>query len=271
MKKIVFLGAVMASVLACKQDPTKVDKKLDVQKAEPQYQAAATSDSAVYSNGLKIHWLHRGKGDSLETGDLVEIEYKVFLSDGKLIEGSHKLGGTFPFMVGFGMQTKGWDFAMTKLAVGDEVEVYIPAELARGEKGIEGLIPPNSANILYLKIVEKRNADKVIDGTKLYYIAQNRKNKTVFNDTNSITFHTMISTPSNPMYFNTFRSNQPFTMKMKDAGVVPGLKKALNNAKKADRLYVVIPPGEGYGNKGYQDLVKPNEPLFYNIYVMDVF
>lgn len=270
MKKISILTSLVVLLFAC-QEEQRTDKELDVSTAKPEYKAAQTGDSIKYDNGVKIHWLNHGTGDSIALGDLIEIEYKVFLDNGQLIEGSHQFKGTFPFMVGFGMQTKGWDFALQKMKVGDEAEIYIPSELARGEKGIEGLIPPNAPNIVYVKIVEKRKADKELDGTKLFYISQSRKNKVLFNENNSIVFHTMISTPTNPLYFNSFRTNAPFTMRMKDAGIVPGLKKALNNAKKADRVYIVVPPSEGYGNKGYLDLVKPNEPLFYNIYVMDVF
>jgi FKBP-type peptidyl-prolyl cis-trans isomerase len=48
------------------------------------------------------------------------------------------------------------------------------------------------------------------------------------------------------------------------------LKKALTNAKKSDRLYIYVPSEQAYGNKGYLDIVQPNEPLFYNVLVMDV-
>jgi FKBP-type peptidyl-prolyl cis-trans isomerase len=51
---------------------------------------------------------------------------------------------------------------------------------------------------------------------------------------------------------------------------VPGLKKALINCKKFDRLFIVVPPEEAYGSKGYLDLVKPNETVFYNVLVVDV-
>ena len=56
-----------------------------------------------------------------------------------------------PFMVGFNMQTKGWDIALRQLKVGDFAEIIIPSELARGSKGIEGLIPPNADNILKIR------------------------------------------------------------------------------------------------------------------------
>jgi FKBP-type peptidyl-prolyl cis-trans isomerase len=271
MNKIYLIFCLGLFLIACKTETKENQKQLKTLDKNKNFSKGESTDSTIYENGIKIHWLKHGKSDSIRKHDLVEIEYKVFLGDGKLVEGSHLFDGTFPFMVGFGMQTKGWDFTMVKLSVGDEVEVFIPSVLARGEKGIKGMIPPNADNILYLKIVEKRKPSYEIDGVKVFTIAQNKKNKPLFNRENTIVFHTMVSTTSNPLYFNSFRENKPFTLKMKDAGVVPGLKKALNNAKKADRLYVVIPPSEGYGNAGLQDVVKPNEYLFYNLYVVDVF
>ena len=59
-------------------------------------------------------------------------------------------------------------------------------------------------------------------------------------------------------------------MKLEDNGVVPGLKKALINAKKGDRMFVLIPSEQAYAAKGYLDIVKPNEDLFFNVLVMDV-
>jgi FKBP-type peptidyl-prolyl cis-trans isomerase len=35
-------------------------------------------------------------------------------------------------------------------------------------------------------------------------------------------------------------------------------------------MYIVVPASEAYGTKGYLNLVKPNEDLFYNVLVMDV-
>jgi FKBP-type peptidyl-prolyl cis-trans isomerase len=270
MKNLLTITLLIFTLFACKSNEgDKAEKKLPI-KSETR-NPVGSSDSLIMDNGLKIHWLTRGAGDSVKYGDCVDIDYKVFLEGGKLVEGNHLLKKTFPFLVGFQMQTLGWDIAMKKLRVGDEVEVFIPSKLARGEKGIEGMIPPNSSNIVYLKIVEKRKPTRMVDGVKVWVFEKNTKNKVKFNRENTIIFHTMTGSPSNPRYFNSFRENQPFTMQMKDAGSVPGLKKALNNAKKADRMYVYIPSAEAYGSKGYLDVVKSNEDLFYNIYVMDVF
>mgnify|MGYP003666788274 CR=1 FL=1 len=272
--KIAVALCLLFSFFSCKNEPAEkiVNQTIPEKKEFALAKDKSSMDSLILENGLKIHWLKKGEGDSLRLGDCVDIDYKVFLDNGKLIEGNHMLNkASFPFVVGFGMQTKGWDIALQKMKAGDEVEIFIPSDLARGEQGIEGMIPPNSNNIVYIKALKKRSPDRVIDGNKVYLFEENKENKLKFNIENTIVFHAMISSPSNPMYFNSFRTNKPFTTKMKDAGLIPGVKKALNNAKKSDRMYVVIPPEEGYGAQGYLDLVKSNEPLLFNIFVMDVF
>jgi hypothetical protein len=48
---------------------------------------------------------------------------------------------------------------------------------------------------------------------------------------------------------------------MTDNGIIPGLKKALINAKKGDRMLVVVPSSEAYGAKGSEGFVKPYEGI----------
>lgn len=263
----------IALFVGCKNEiaDKQSEKQSDTRRKDVKNNPSEGGDSTSYENGVRIHWIKKGAGDSLRTGDLVEIEYKVFLEDGRIVEGSHLFDGTFPFLVGYHMQTPGWDFILQKLKVGDEIEAFLPAKLARGEKGIKGMIPPNSNNILYLKIVEKRQPDKKMEGVKVYYIAQNKSNKELFDEQNTIVFHTMASTANRPNFVNTFADNRPFTYQMKNPGIVPGLKKALLGARKADRMYVVVTPEWAYGVKGYLDIVKPNESVFYNLYVVDVY
>ena len=156
------------------------------------------------------------------------------------------------------------------MKVGDRAEIYLPAAFARGEQEVKGLFPPNSDNYITIRIVERAKPSRVIDGNKVWLFEENTKNKKLFDEGKEIEFHTMAFTPSSSLYLNTFRDNQPFNMKLEDYGLVPGLKKSLINAKKADRMWVYVPSSEAYGSKGYHDLVKPNEAILYNIYVMDV-
>ncbi|MGB0915353.1 MAG: FKBP-type peptidyl-prolyl cis-trans isomerase [Crocinitomicaceae bacterium] len=132
------------------------------------------------------------------------------------------------------------------------------------------VVPPNADNILRIRILENIEPSREIDGNKVWVFEENKNNKIQFDEGHEIEFHCMVSTPSNPLYVNTYRSNNPVKMSLMDGGLVPGLKKALINAKKSDRMFVYVPSSEAYGKKGYQDVVMANEDLFYNILVMDV-
>lgn len=273
---------MLASVIlvACKETPKK---EVEMQVPKPKEAGIVTPvnnkldekkpvrDTLIMDNGIVIKWFQHGKGEPLKKGEMVAIDYKVELENGELVDGNRLNGKeNVPFMVGFGMQTVGWDLAMKELLVGDFVEIFVPSELARGEKGIPGLIPPNAPNILKIRVVKRMKPTRTIDGNKVWVFEENKQNKEKFDEGKKIEFHCMVSTASNPRYVNTFRDNAPFTLSLMDAGVVPGLKKALINAKKADRMMVLVPAAEAYKSKGYLDQVKPNEDILYNILVMNV-
>lgn len=228
-------------------------------------------DRLTLDNGIEIIWLEKPGGESINSGDVVMIDYKVRLEDSTVIDGNHLLNKTsLPYIIGFGFQPKGWDIAFKHLKVGDFVRIKLPSEFARGKKGVKDLIPDNADNYLTVRILNKLKPTREIDGNKVWVLEENKKHKTLFGEDNSIIFHTSISSPSSPFYYNSFAKNQPFELKLEDQGTVPGLKKALINAKKGDRMFILVPSKEAYGTKGYLDLVKPNEDLFYNLFVMDV-
>lgn len=229
------------------------------------------ADQVKLDNGIEIQWIEKTEGDAIQVGDVVMIDYKVRLKDSTIIDGNHLLNKrAFPYMVGFGLQPKGWDIALSKLRVGDFARIKIPAALARGSHEVKNLIPKDSDNYLTIRVLSKKAPNREIDGNKVWIIEQNLEQKVKFDETNQITFHSTISSPSSPFYYNSFNGEEPFTLRLEDNGTIPGLKKALINAKRGDRLFIYVPASEGYDSKGYLNLVKPNEPLFYNLLVMEV-
>lgn len=274
MKQLLVLISLVIISFSCSTEAVKKEKpqiKVSEKKDYSLDKDHKVLDTKLFDNGLMIEWFEKGEGQKVKNGDLILIDYKVRLKNGDIVDGNHLINKeVFPFMVGFNLQTPGWDLALAEMSVGDFARVKIPSHLARGEKGIEGLIPPNADNFLTIRIISIEKPNRVVDGNRVYLIEENAKNKEKFGEGKEIVFHAMVSTPTNPLYVNTFRTNQPFTFKLGDQGLVPGLRKALINAKTSDRMYVVIPAQEAYGDKGYLNIIKPGEDLFYNIFVMDV-
>ncbi len=229
-------------------------------------------DFKEFENGIKIKWFKRGNGELIKNEEVIAINYQVFLEDGTLVDGNELLSrASLPFLVGYGLQTKGWDLALTSLQVGDFVEIFIPADLARGKTGVKGLIPPNANNIIRIKIIKKIKPTNEIDGIKIWLLEQNKNETRKATEENQVEFHYIVGTKSNPKYDFSYQRNKPFKFSFNDRGVISGLKKALKSAKRSDKLWVVIPPNEAYGETGLLDLVKPNEKVFYDVFVMEVY
>lgn len=228
-------------------------------------------DDMTLSNGIKIKWFKHGDGEIVKNGDMIDIDYKVYLEDGQMIDANSLRNlPSVPYMVGFQMQN-GWDFALREMRIGDHAEIFLPAKMARGDKAIDGLIPKNSSNIIKVHIKELHKADRTLEGgTRVWLMNENKNVTNKFGPNKRMYFHCYISSPTNPRYFNTEFENNPFNYGYDDPGLVPGFRKALNNAKKADLMLIHVPAAEAYGNQGYLDLVKPNEDLFYRVFVMEV-
>ncbi|MES2799167.1 MAG: FKBP-type peptidyl-prolyl cis-trans isomerase [Bacteroidota bacterium] len=254
-----------------KETSRKNNKQTVVNTLDKEHKVIASKKLEKTFDGVTINWFEKGKGDKIVAGDLVAIDFKLKLKDGTVVDGNHFLKKDFfPFLVGYRMQTDLWDYALQQMSIGDFVEIKIPAKLARGDKGLGTHIPANADNYLVLRAIKKITPNRVVDGTKVWLIEADEQEKVKFNEGKTVVFHTMASSTSGGMFANTFRSNTPFEFTLGDQGIVPGLRKALINAKTSDRMYVLVTPEDAYGNKGYMDFVKPGESVFYNLMVLDV-
>jgi FKBP-type peptidyl-prolyl cis-trans isomerase len=282
MKKIVYFILIFSFLLSCKTEGVKSEKSIKKIVNKPSESSKDELkklslkpidkiDETKIDNGIKIDYFLNGSGPNLKDGEVVEINYEVLLDDGTFVDGNKLLNReSLPFLVGYGMQTPGWDLAFRQLKVGDFVEIFLPSKMARGKIGIKGLIPPNSNNRIRVKVLNKIEPTRIIDGTKVWVLEENKLEKLKANEENEIDFHYMVGTQSRPKYDISYRRNKPYNFRFSDFGIVKGLKKALINAKKSDKIWVLIPPSEAYKDKGLQDLIKPYEHVFYDIFIMDV-
>ena len=282
MKTTILFFVSILFLISCNTEGVRKDKtkeetkdvKQKVNPAQDAIQALVPSkkvDTFEDKNGMKITWFEHGSGDLLKDEDVVQINYDVRLENGTLVDGNQLLKRDWlPFIVGFGLQTPGWDLAFRKLKVGYFVEIVLPGDLARGKAGIKDLIPPNAINKIHGRILKKIKPSRTVDGTKVWLLEQNETEKKLANEESVIDFHYMVSSPSHPKYDISYRRAEPFEMRFSDNGIVRGLKRAMLQAKKSDKLWVVIPASEAYGESGLVDLVKPGESIFYDIFIMNV-
>lgn len=101
-------------------------------------------------DGLQYKVITEGKGETPKAGDSVTVNYRGTLLNGTEFDSSYKRGqpATFPVQ---GV-IPGWTEALEKMKVGSKWELYIPANLAYGERGNRG-IPPNSTLIFEVELL----------------------------------------------------------------------------------------------------------------------
>ena len=225
----------------------------------------------VLENGIFIKWFNKANGEKIKKGEMVLIEYRLALPDGKIVDGNNRLKYPFiPFVVGYNMQTPGWDIGLQQLAVGDFAKIEIPASLALGQKGIKGIVPPNSVNWLFVKVLARVSPGINENGIVSWKWKDGVTQKNINNSDKEISFHAIVSTESRSSVMNSYNSNFPLRYIPGQNTIVPGLRKLLKNAKKGERYIVVLDSEKAYGKRGYSDLIKPNEKVLYNIEITEV-
>ena len=109
-------------------------------------------------SGLKYKVIAEGEGPSPKAGDTVTVHYRGTLVDGTEFDNSYQRGepATFP-LTGV---IPGWTEALQLMNKGSKWMVYIPPDLAYGERGAGNRIPPNSALIFEVELISFQETPK---------------------------------------------------------------------------------------------------------------
>jgi FKBP-type peptidyl-prolyl cis-trans isomerase FklB len=102
-------------------------------------------------NGLQYKIITEGTGPKPTTNDTVSVNYKGTLIDGTEFDSSYKRGQPATFRV-TGV-IKGWTEALEMMPVGSKWELYIPSDLAYGERGSGMNIGPDATLIFEIELL----------------------------------------------------------------------------------------------------------------------
>ena len=103
-------------------------------------------------SGLQYEILKEGTGTKPTADDKVKCHYHGTTIDGKVFDSSVERGEPAEFPVNGVIP--GWVEALQLMPVGSKWKLYIPAELAYGERGAGADIAPNSALIFEVELLE---------------------------------------------------------------------------------------------------------------------
>jgi FKBP-type peptidyl-prolyl cis-trans isomerase FkpA len=122
--------------------------------------APTTGATANPVTSLQSVVLKPGTGATVANGQIAVVQYTGWLYEaaatdnkGKQFDSSYTARQAFKFPLGSGSVIKGWDQGVVGMKVGESRRLIIPAELAYGDNGAGGVIPPGATLVFDIDLV----------------------------------------------------------------------------------------------------------------------
>ncbi|HTD74058.1 MAG TPA: FKBP-type peptidyl-prolyl cis-trans isomerase [Steroidobacteraceae bacterium] len=122
--------------------------------------AAAAAPPANIVTGLQKTTLKAGTGAAIGGGQIAVVQYTGWLYEagaadhkGKQFDSSRDRREPFKFPLDTGSVIKGWDQGVVGMKVGESRRLVIPPELAYGDAGAGGVIPPGATLVFDVELV----------------------------------------------------------------------------------------------------------------------
>ena len=112
---------------------------------------ASREGVTVTASGLQYEVLVKGDGDIPSSSSSVSTHYRGTLIDGTEFDSSYSRGEPAEFPVGGVIA--GWTEALQLMPVGSKWKLYIPFQLAYGERGAGGAIGPYQALVFEIELL----------------------------------------------------------------------------------------------------------------------
>lgn len=108
------------------------------------------------ASGLQYKVITPGNGASPTDSDVVTVDYQGNFLNGQVFDSSYKRGKPVTFPVS--EVIPGWTETLKLMQPGETVEVYVPANLAYGERGLGNAIGPNQTLIFKIHLISIKKA-----------------------------------------------------------------------------------------------------------------
>lgn len=111
-------------------------------------------------SGLQYKIITEGKGEVPKENHQVSVNYRGTLIDGTEFDSSYKRGE--PATFGVTGVIKGWTEALLMMPVGSKWQLYVPADLAYGDRPMGSTITPGSTLVFEIELLSTKGPEPIV-------------------------------------------------------------------------------------------------------------
>ena len=150
------------------QSPQDAEVEQEIIQSTEEKNEEKLLNKYLYDNGIKekpdssgyvLIIKEKGKGATVDSGKVITVQYEGRFLDGRVFDGTKKVGRNYQFLSGAHHVIKGWELAMKNLKAGDKMQLILPSRLAYGKEGIRSakdatyIVPPNTPLVFDITIL----------------------------------------------------------------------------------------------------------------------
>lgn len=238
-------------------------------------------DMTTTSSGLQYAVTEAGDGKTPEAGQLVQVHYTGKLADGTIFDSSYEYGEPIAFPLGQGFVIPGWDEGISQLAVGSQAKLVIPPELAYGQVGAPGVIPPNATLYFDVELLdilpgspeapaEVADSSFVTTDSGLQYADLTEGSGLIPAAGQIVSIHYTGWLEDGTKFDSSMDRGMPFVFPIGEDYIIPGLDEGLSSMKVGGKRQLIVPAALAYGEEGVGDVIPANANLIFEIELLDI-
>ena len=153
------IGALQKDMAAKRQEKMKAAGEKNKKEGEA-FLAENKKNEGVTTlpSGLQYMILAEGTGKQPKATDTVTVQYRGTLIDGTEFDSSYKRGQPATFTLN--QVIKGWTEGVQLMKEGGKIRLFVPSELAYGDRGAGAQIGPNAALVFEVELLSVGQASQ---------------------------------------------------------------------------------------------------------------
>lgn len=254
---------------------------IDAEPVQPEVmpQEVDTADYTTTDSGLQYFDFEKGTGETPVDGDIVAVEYSMWLQEGSTFIDS-TMGQPTEFILGSEQVFPGWSEGVLTMQVGGQRQLVIPPDLALGEEGFGDFIPPNSTIILEVNLLSFRQTPKPAEtdaadfettdtGLQYYDLVVGDGETPEAGDNIEMEFAIWLQ-DGNTYVASSEDQGGSFRFPVGSGQVFPGWEEGVLTMAEGGVRQLIIPPELGLGDQGVNGLVPPNAILVMEMTLLSI-